>query len=653
MNSISNLVSWAEKRGAPSAATLVLLFHGMDCGPETISGVADKIAAAVPDSYILVPALPFRWHDCADLKEVGEEVLDYIDSSVPLEGFKSILLVGHSAGGVLAQATYILSRHGEHLLGKFPPEKIRLVLIAPLSRGWKISHHLPLSNKIAWKLGLAVIPVVKAIERVRSIVQGRRAQEPWILQLQRGAPFLVWMRLAWLELPSFPEVFVLLGSIDEIISWRDMVDEVNGPEAVHLQVPYSDHVRIIDFGDTTHGEKRAGLIAAAVTLNPAEARILPESIEPWDEDPRAPNLDVKRVLFVIHGIRDEGHWTQKIGALARAFYAEAGLESRKQIRVITSSYGYFSMLEFLTSRSRLLKIHWLMDQYVEARRRFPEADFSFIGHSNGTYLIAQALKLYPEVKFERIAFAGSVVSSRFDWAALREQVSHVLNFTATNDWVVALFPRLADVLPMTWAFGPNLGGAGIEAFRETEGSETPTIRSNDYVKGEHSAAIHEDNWAALARFAVAKAPVIPPEDPREDSNYSRLAAWYFRGRIGRAAAVVTWIFLVTLLLLYLPWLAWMNPKAFWISPLILVIGCCVAIAVNQGRRTGVSLAKRKQIDSVSARLVGVLAGGLLLGLFWSVVLVAKEQWIAEFPGALRMLSVLVYLWLLFKGLTRV
>src|SRR3954467_7083288 len=84
------LISWAETRGDPGAETLVLLFHGMDCGPETMSSVAAEIKAAIPSSYILIPALPFRWHHCADLKEVGEEVLDHIDASVALAGFKLI-----------------------------------------------------------------------------------------------------------------------------------------------------------------------------------------------------------------------------------------------------------------------------------------------------------------------------------------------------------------------------------------------------------------------------------------------------------------------------------------------------------------------------------------------------------------------------------
>ena len=646
------LISWTDSRGDKGAEKLVLLFHGMDCGPQTMSSIADKLLEANPSSYILIPALPFRWDDSADLKEVAEEVLDYLDKCDRLQDFRSILFIGHSAGGVLAQATYILSRDA-HKLSKFPVESIRLVLIAPLSRGWQISHHLPLTNKIAWKLGRMFVPLVKAKEKLKSIAQGRRAQPPWILQLQRGAPFLVWMRLAWLKLKERPQLVVLLGSVDEIISWRDMVDEVVGSEAVHLQVPYSDHARIIDFEDKKYGQKRADSIIAAATEDLAELGQRPESIVPWDENPACPNPEVKRVVFVIHGIRDEGHWTQKIGAQARSLYGEAGLKSRDQIRVVTSSYGYFSMLEFLLAKRRLLKIHWLMDQYVEARRRFPEAKFSFVGHSNGTYLLAQALKLYPEVEFERVAFAGSVVSTKFDWRSVSGQVSYVQNFTATKDWVVALFPRISELLPGSLPFGPNIGGAGIEPFRHNTGK--PPVKNEGYVEGAHSAAIQEENWSNLALFAVQKVvdQVTSPQSSSGKSGYAKLPRWYFGKVTGKLVALALWFLLIPALLGYLGWLAWTNPMLFWGPPALLAVLCVVLIALNQGRRVGVSFSRRREIDAVSGWIVLFLGASLAVGFVWSIVLVCTGRWENHAREAVRTISVVVYLIMVYKALTKV
>ena len=75
----SSLISWDTVRGDPKAETLFLLFHGMNCGPGSLSQVADKIAAIEPSSFILMPEMPILWHRCADLKMLSQEILDYLD----------------------------------------------------------------------------------------------------------------------------------------------------------------------------------------------------------------------------------------------------------------------------------------------------------------------------------------------------------------------------------------------------------------------------------------------------------------------------------------------------------------------------------------------------------------------------------------------
>ena len=58
---------------------------------------------------ILAPKLPLRWHDCVDLKELAAEILAKL-GAVDLARYERLYIVGHSAGGVLAQAVYLLSR---------------------------------------------------------------------------------------------------------------------------------------------------------------------------------------------------------------------------------------------------------------------------------------------------------------------------------------------------------------------------------------------------------------------------------------------------------------------------------------------------------------------------------------------------------------
>jgi hypothetical protein len=61
-----------------------------------------------------------------------------------------------------------------------------------------------------------------------------------------------------------------------------------------------------------------------------------------------------------------------------------------KVRTVTSSYGFFPMGPFVLKAERRKRTGWLMDQYVTAKAAYPNAVFSFIGHSNGTYLAASA-----------------------------------------------------------------------------------------------------------------------------------------------------------------------------------------------------------------------------------------------------------------------
>ena len=127
---------------------------------------------------------------------------------------------------------------------------------------------------------------------------------------------------------------------------------------------------------------------------------------------------------------------------------------------------------FLLPWMRRDKVEWLLDQYVTAKALYPRADFSYVGRSHGTYLLAKALELCPAIRFKRAVFAGSVVRRRYDWTRffpttavdpnsgerIPAQVKGVLNYVATADWVVAIFPYGLERLRLQ-----DLGGAGHSA----------------------------------------------------------------------------------------------------------------------------------------------------------------------------------------------
>src|SRR5262249_22061149 len=234
----------------------------------------------------------------------------------------------------------------------------------------------------------------------------------------------------------------LLGTIDDLVSPDDNIDLISGRDFIYLEVPHSGHANVIEMGADNRHPERARLAAerraALIKAMNVDKTDLNTSLSPVDSSVTVRN-DVSDVVFVIHGIRDEGYWTRKI-----AYHVQ--LEGQKLGRTVateTSTYGYFPMLPFLRPGAREEKVQWLMDRYTEARARYPRAQrFHYVGHSNGTYLLTKALEESPAVHFDQVVFAGSVVRRDYSWDRfIPRRVKGVLNFVATADWVVAFFPN--------------------------------------------------------------------------------------------------------------------------------------------------------------------------------------------------------------------
>lgn len=352
-----------------------------------------------------------------------------------------------------------------------------------------------------------------------------------IERIRSGRPFISDLRLQWVvmrhrhrrERTEAPLTVQLLGSVDDLVSPEDNVDSVAGADFVYLDVPHTGHLNIV-FLDPARSadrpgddrEKRASnarrrqavvtrrnTVVAALAENGESLRR--RSVTPFDTPFGQTNEKIDRIVFVIHGIRDLGYWTHKIARRVR----DCGRRQKTPLLYATetSTYGYFAMLPFLLLRRREDKVAWLMDRYVEAKARYPKATFSFVGHSNGTWLLAAALRMHRGCRFEHVAFAGSVVPTGFVWQHFLDaagkhagQVRKVCNFVASGDLVVALFPKAFERLG-----SDHLGSAGHDGFK---GSAVRNIR---FVRGGHGAALAEEVWEAIARFTVTGDPgEIPP-----------------------------------------------------------------------------------------------------------------------------------------------
>ena len=321
----------------------------------------------------------------------------------------------------------------------------------------------------------------------------------------------------------------------------DNVDLATGEAFYYLEIDEATHRGIVTLqeGDALI-QFRTALTANPGTLQKAAlARedvfdLFEESVDDHDAASLASvNKNVRHVVFVIHGIRDRGFWTRRIARrikkLARDQHKQLARDQQQPCRSVTSTYGYFPMGPFLVPWMRRAKVEWLLDQYVTAKALYPAAAFAFVGHSNGTYLLAKALDLCPAMQFRRVVFAGSVVQCRYDWhRVLRRtsQVEKIVNYVATADWVVAIFPQGLERLRLQ-----DLGGAGHHGFVD---HADPLVSNVRHVVGGHGAALDAENWDDIAKF------VLGGPDPPADRGTapSPIVVWLAR------FAPVVWFLLV-------------------------------------------------------------------------------------------------------------
>lgn len=554
---MDDLALYLDPSGARSE--LFVLIHGLGNQSNRLADARAVIREQHPDADILAPRMPYagNWLCTEKPEAMVAQIVAYIDDLWAERDYRNITLVGHSIGAVLARKIAIVA-HGEQANPKgdmpapFEPEFARfrdrrpwagrigrLVLLAGMNRGWSVA------STVDWLTGFKM-GLFEFLAEL--LTHGEHIG----LTVRRGAPFLVQTRLQWLSMmnPDYDErasisVVQLLGTVDDLVAPDDCVDysvDLAGgaetPSFFYLNVSKTNHSNVVEMaldgaGSTAaiRADRRATFLAA---LNDSPDALAARCISPEamsDDLPPQPDKSVDELVFVIHGIRDKGFWTKKLAHTIKMM-APPG----KKIASWTESYGYFAMLPFLLRTVRQRKVEWLMDRYVEARARYPNAIFHYVGHSNGTYLAAQALRDYPAAQFDKIVFAGSVVRTDYDWKermALpaesrrrRPQAGSVLNYVATGDWVVAMLTN-----GLRWSQRINVGGAGHNGFDQS--GTNFRVHQVNYIVGSHGVGHEEDNWTDIARFILEdRLPEV--REPR----YSKTQSHFWKNA-GKTSIVIT------------------------------------------------------------------------------------------------------------------
>jgi pimeloyl-ACP methyl ester carboxylesterase len=523
------------------------MLHGFASSPHRLAQVRSAITQYIQDADFLVPQLPTGRLSAIRPQKIAKDLIEAIDQKVRDSNPKSVLFVGHSFGALLAREVYLAANAVGPSDGSkiYPDQPLtwasqvkRIVLLAAMSRGWRVSHSTGRWRAILYSAGAFIGSIIE-------FVTGKKLL---IMTARRGGTFVTDLRVRWSRFQqqssrsgtSLPMVVQLLGTVDDVVSPDDNVDLFAGADFHYLEVPHTGHRTILDLCDLRDGPARRELLKTAL-VDPRED-VAVRSLR-LGGDPLPETRTVTDVLFVLHGIRDYGFWTSRLarrveqhGRLARrAFATEAG------------TYGYFGMGPFLLPGERRQKVEWFMDRYADFVSQHPDARLHFIGHSHGTYVAASALRDYQCCAFDSVVFTGSVVPRGYKWKERidNKQCARVLNYVATRDWVVAWFPSLFEFLrriPLVQylVMRQDLGGAGHFGF-DKPNTDLP-VHNVRWVTGGHGAALAEVHWDRMARFIIdGQVPEPDPEATRQNHLIRTIAhfpplVWAFAaGTVGYGA----------------------------------------------------------------------------------------------------------------------
>jgi pimeloyl-ACP methyl ester carboxylesterase len=193
-----------------------------------------------------------------------------------------------------------------------------------------------------------------------------------------------------------------------------------------------------------------------------------------------------RCVVSLHGIRTRGVWQKDlVPVLARQGFIPYALD-----------YGAFSILDFASRGTRARKLEWLRDEYQRVTAEAEVQRPSIVAHSFGTYLVVELLEKYPELRFDKIVFAGSIVKRDFDWPAVLN--SGLVNLVRNDYGYLDRWPKLARYLVR------NSGPSGSLGFT----SEHPGLIQKAFPKHGHSDYFHRKHFTeywipTLMRVAVS------------------------------------------------------------------------------------------------------------------------------------------------------
>lgn len=178
---------------------IVLIIHGFACRKERYAELKKIIEKSYPGCDPIIPDFALPLFSTTHPNKIVNDLLQVLDNAWeaylsnrhPEDQPPEIIIIGHSAGSLLARKLYIVAR-GENpncpfetgVSNKKPKEwakqVARIILIAGVNNGWTTTHHL--NNMKAISIGLGIL--------LGHIVEIISFKKPFAFQIRKGSPFI-------------------------------------------------------------------------------------------------------------------------------------------------------------------------------------------------------------------------------------------------------------------------------------------------------------------------------------------------------------------------------------------------------------------------------------------------------------------------------
>jgi pimeloyl-ACP methyl ester carboxylesterase len=464
---------------------LLVMVHGYTHNSRNLNSLAQEVRKSLSDEAdIFRPDYPSGLLSNTDPINLALSLKEQIAEHFNSKQYEHVILIGHSVGAVIIRKAYLYALGIKDDVAVPEVEKRepwatkvdRIITLAGMNRGFGYSQK---PSKMNW--------LSYWINRIGIFFGEKTGSGKFIRSFERGSPFIANLRVQWIRLAvderfELPPTIQLIGTRDDVVQLEDNYDLASDKNFRNINVPDTGHASIIKLDDPQFGAVRKSKFKDALTKSVEELELQ----NPLPEDPS----DV--VVIVQHGIRETTTlWRGNLKEVIEKEAKNLGINAK----VITPGYGYFPMGRFLVYRDRQKNVEMFMDDYTEALSKNPKAAVHFVGHSNGTYILANALKNYATFTVNRVVFAGSVVRRDFDWGKYHalHRVEKIRNDVATGDWVVGIFPRFLEI------FRDDVGSAGHNDFIQDSGKRN---NYNGFFPGDHGAAIQEKYHPSISHFIL-------------------------------------------------------------------------------------------------------------------------------------------------------